>query len=173
MGAKTRTRTQRKHRATQVIHSVNEGKQPHSIVVPRGKVGKNIGKLIKFRVKMKLRKPTKAYSFRISRLVINIIRPTGCRFSAGNVPLHCVKFEGAKGKRNERFLDDCRPAQRHPLAHFFTNWRLCLIPTDYHSKGPNFVICRWKVYPQKVSWSIFVSWKFLPQGTSNQTSKGR
>jgi len=45
MGAKTRTRTQRKHRATQVIHSTNEGKQPHSIVVPRGKVGKNVGQL--------------------------------------------------------------------------------------------------------------------------------
>merc|ERR1712106_641494 len=45
MGAKTRTRTQREHRATQAIHSINEGKQPHSIVVPRGKVGKNVGQL--------------------------------------------------------------------------------------------------------------------------------
>jgi len=46
MPAKNRTRLQRKQRATQVFANAEDAKQPHSIVVSRGKVGKNLNQLM-------------------------------------------------------------------------------------------------------------------------------
>lgn len=46
MPAKDRTRLQRKQRATQVFSQAEDAKQPHSIVVSRGKVGKNLNQLM-------------------------------------------------------------------------------------------------------------------------------
>jgi len=46
MPAKNRTRLQRKQRATQVFSQAEDAKQPHSIVVSRGKVGKNLNQLM-------------------------------------------------------------------------------------------------------------------------------
>lgn len=65
MPAKNRTRLQRKQRATQVFDSAEDAKQPHSIVVSRGKVGKNLNQLmLDYR---KVMSPYTASNLRVSK----------------------------------------------------------------------------------------------------------